>query len=194
MERAKYLCPAKSLSINERQTIALQAIRHNQEITELAVEKQVSRDFIYTQKNKALQAIDQAFQSANDSDVLFYLPITKKWIASFILCLILHCRACHRGIYKLFLDAFDYDISLGTIHNIVQEATVTANNINTKVDLKAVTLAAHDELFHHDKPILSGIDIPTLYCYLLAKENSRDGDTWAIHLLDLQKQKLAPPT
>ena len=56
----------------------MQAIRHNQEITELAAEKQLSRDFIYTQKNKALQTIDHAFQSVNDSDVLFYLPITKK--------------------------------------------------------------------------------------------------------------------
>lgn len=167
-------------------------MRRDQNITKLATENQVSRDFIYTQKNKALQAIDNAFQSANDNDVLFYLPITKKWIISFILCLILHCRACHRGIYKLFKDAFDYEISLGTIHNIVQDAAVTAKNINDKQDLKAVTIAAHDELFHHDKPILSGIDIPTLYCYLLAKEDSRDGDTWAIHLLDLQKQKFKP--
>ena len=192
MERIKYLHPAKSLSISERQTIALQAIRHDQQITELAAEKQVSRDFIYAQKNKALQAIDNKFQSANDSDVLFYLPITKKWISSFIICLILHCRACHRGIYKLFLDAFDFDISLGAIHNIAEEAAVTAKNINTNEDLKAITLAAHDELFHHDKPILSGVDIPTLYCHLLKKESRRDGETWAINLLDLKKQQFKP--
>ncbi len=170
MESAKYLRPAKSLSINERHTIALQAMRHDLKITELATEKQVSRDFVYAQKNKALAAIDTAFQPANDSDVLFYLPITKKWIVSFILCLILHCRACHRGIYKVFQDAFDYDMSLGTIHNIVQDAAVTAKNINNKQDLKAVTLAAHDELFHNDKPILTGIDIPTLYCYMLDRK------------------------
>ena len=192
MECAKYLYPAKNLSINERQTIAIKAIRHNEKITELAAEKQVSRDFIYAQKNKALLAIDDAFKSATDNDVLFYLPITKKWIISFILCLILHCRATHRGIYKLFKDAFDYDISLGTIHNIAQTIATTAKNINAKQDLKSITIAAHDELFHKNKPILSGIDIPTLYCHLLSKEDSRDGDTWAINLLDLQKQRFKP--
>ena len=54
MEYAKHLCcPAKDLSINERHTIAIKAIRHDQKITEFAAEKQVSRDFIYAQKNKA---------------------------------------------------------------------------------------------------------------------------------------------
>jgi hypothetical protein len=72
MENAKYIYPAKNISINERQTIALQAIRHDQKITFLTNEKQVSRDFVYAQKNKALQAIDNAFKLANDSKVLFY--------------------------------------------------------------------------------------------------------------------------
>lgn len=94
MEGAAYLCPAKNLSTNERLQIALQAIRHDQQITSIANKKQVSRDFVYAQKNKALAAIDTAFQPANHDDVLFYLPVTKKWIISFILCLVLHCRAC----------------------------------------------------------------------------------------------------
>lgn len=192
MECIKYLSPAKSISINERQTIALQAIRHKKKITEIAFEKQVSRDFVYAQKNKALQSIDNAFQAANDADVLFYLPVTKKWLIGFILCLILHCRASYRGIHKLFYDAFDYDISIGTIHNVVQTAAITAKNINTKQDLSAITIAAHDELFHHNDPILTGIDIPSLYCHLLSKEDHRDGETWAINILDLKKQKFNP--
>jgi hypothetical protein len=61
--------------MNERQQIALQAIRHNEQITEIASNKQVSRDFVYTQKNKALLAINNAFQPTNNSDVLFYLSV-----------------------------------------------------------------------------------------------------------------------
>ena len=186
------LCSAKNMSTINRQTIALQAIRHEDKITDIAAENQVSRDFIYRQKNKAIKGIELAFQSANDSDVLFYLPVTKAWIISFVLCLILHCRASYRGIYKLFADAFDFDISIGTIHNIMQAAAATAKDLNTQQDLSSITIAAHDEVFHKNKPILTGIDIPTLYCHLLSKEDRRDGDTWAINLLDLQKQKFNP--
>jgi hypothetical protein len=90
------------------------------------------------------------------------------------------------------VDVFDFDISLGTIHNIVQTAAVTAKELSVKQDLKAITIVAHDESFHNDKPILTGIDIPSLYCHLLSKEDHRNGDTWAINLLDLQKQKFKP--
>jgi transposase len=47
-------------------------------------------------------------------------------------------------------------------------------------------------LFHHNKPILSGIDSRTLYCYLLASENRRDEETWAIHLLETKSKGLNP--
>lgn len=185
-------CAAKNLTLAARKVIALQAITNNKKITEIAEVNQVSRNFVYSLKDQALQGIDEAFQVANDNDVLFYLPVTKKWLIAFILCLILHCKACYRGIYKLLTDSFDYNISIGTIHNIAQTAAVTAKNINKEEDLKTVTLAAPDELFYNDKPILTGVDIPTLYCYLLSKEKNRDADTWAINLLDLQKQKFNP--
>lgn len=185
-------CAAKNINLANRKAIALQVITNNQKITEIAKTNQVSRNFVYAQKNKAVQGIDNAFLAANDNDVLFYLPVTKKWIISFVLCLILHCRASYRGIHKLFADAFDYDISIGTIHTIMQAAATNAKTINTQQDLSAITIAAHDELFHKNKPILTGIDIPTLYCHLLSKEERRDGDTWAINLLDLQKQQFKP--
>jgi hypothetical protein len=185
-------CSAKNISIDTRKIIALQAIQKKEKIINIAANNQVSRDFVYAQKNKAINAVDIAFQAVNDNDVLFYLPITKKWLVSFILCLMLHCRACYRGISKLLVDAFDYNISIATIHNIVTAAATTAKNINIKQDLTGLTVAAHDELFHHDKPILTGVDIPTLYCHLLSKEDSRDGDTWAINLLDLEKQNFNP--
>jgi hypothetical protein len=40
--------------------------------------------------------------------------------------------------------------------------------------------------------VLAGIDVASTYCYLLAPEAHRDGDAWAIHLLDLRQQGLAP--
>jgi hypothetical protein len=50
----------------------------------------------------------------------------------------------------------------------------------------------HDELFQGSQPVLTGIDAASTHCYLLTAEDHRDGDTWAIHLLDLQARGLKP--
>ena len=51
---------------------------------------------------------------------------------------------------------------------------------------------ANDELFQSGKPVLVGVDQHSLYCYLLAAEEHRDAETWAIHLWDLEQQGLHP--
>jgi len=38
--------------------------------------------------------------------------------------------------------------------------------------------------------VLAGIDAASTYCYLLAAEDHRDGDTWAVQLLDLKARGL----
>lgn len=185
---------AKLITHNDRKNIALKVISNKKTITDAANENNVSRKFVHGLKNTALNAVDQSFlpEIKNDDRVLFYLPITKKWLQQFILCLLLHCRCSFRGITKVLSDVFDYDISIGTIHNISNEATQKAKAINAAQDLSHVTLGAHDEIFHRNKPILAGVDIPSLYCYLLSEERHRDTDTWAIHLWDLEKQGLKP--
>jgi len=58
--------------------------------------------------------------------------------------------------------------------------------------LSTIEITANDELFHHNKPILSGVDTRSMYCYLLAAEDHRDEETWAIHLWDAQAKGLNP--
>lgn len=53
-------------------------------------------------------------------------------------------------------------MSYGSIHNIVSGAKVKAKAINENQDLKNIRLAAQDEMFHYNKPILTGVDIPSL--------------------------------
>ena len=108
------------------------------------------------------------------------------------ICLVLHERTSFRNIKSLIKDCFDYDISVGSIHNIFNSTQLSATKINDNQDLSSVKLAAHDEIFHHNKPVLAGVDIPSLYCYLLSSEDQRDGDTWAIHFMDLQQQRFKP--
>ena len=184
---------AKQINQPERKTIALEAIKHDINITELADAKQVSRKFIYKQKSKAMEGIRKAFSEPKDNpDVLFYLPVTKEWLYQFILSLMMHCKACYRGISKTLKDCFDYSVSIGTIHNVMDAAATLAEEINLSESLSDIKLAAHDEIFHLNQPILSGVDIHSLYNHLLSLESSRDGDTWAINLWGLESSGFNP--
>ena len=151
------LYKAQQLNSIQRQTLALQTLRYNKSIAELSRTNKVSRKFLYQQKHKATEASNDAF-AKNDDNVIFYLPITKIWLMSFILCLLLHCRSSIRGVQKLLSDMFDYSMSVGSIVNHVNTATQIAKSINVKQDLSYIHIAAADELYHQNKPILSGID------------------------------------
>ena len=184
---------AKTINNEERKRLTLDVIKGKQSITDASNENNVSRKFIHKLKNKALDAIDECFaEDIDDKEVLYYVPVTMAWVKQFVLCLLLHGYSSYRGIMKILEDILDFSISLGTISNIVNEATKKAKIINLEQDLQHVNLAANDELFHNNKPILCGVDIKSLYCYLLTAEDSRDQETWAIHLWDLKAHGYNP--
>ena len=185
---------ATKLNFTERKALAIKAIQRKQPISQIAKNNKVSRKFIYHQHAKAIHAVNDAFETQNEpvEKIIFSLPVTARWLCQLILCLVLHCRGNYRGIQKTLRDAFDYDMSIGKIHNIILDAKIKAHKINMHQDLSSIKLAAQDELFHHNKPAIAGVDIPSLYCYLLSYEDHRDADTWGIHLLDLQKQGFNP--
>ena len=185
---------AKQLSSSQRKQLALDAMNDSSSITDLANNNHVSRKFVYQQKDKANAAVNDAFDltAKEDDKVLFNLPVTSSWLRQLTLCLVLHCRANHRGVQKVLRDALDHDLSYGSICNVIDAAKVTAKDVNGKQRLNNITLAAQDEVFHYNRPVLTGVDIHSLYCYLLQQEDKRDFDTWGTHLLDLKNQGLNP--
>ena len=175
---------AHALDGEHRQQLAVQALARTEPVRELAARHGVSRKFVYHQADKGAQALEQAFQSprSNDEEVLFYLPVTRAWLQQVVLGLLLLCHSSFRGVISFFRDLLDQPIALGTVHGIVQEAVVEARRINAGQDLSGVRAGSHDELFQGRKPVLAGIDLDSLYCYLLASEGQRDAETWAIYL------------
>jgi len=127
---------AKQLDANQKKRLALQSMKQSETITRIAKDHQVSRKFIYQQKNKATQAVNDLFEPPRKTtdNVFFYLPVTWTWLCQLILCLVLHCRASHRGI-----------------QNMVNDAKVKVKAINAKQDLTNIKLAAQDEMFHYNK-------------------------------------------
>ena len=185
---------AKTLNGEKRQELALKVLRQTEPVSDLSRSNQVSRKFLYHQAEKAKQAINEAFDNAEETEgeVLFYLPVTKQWIRQLVLGLVLIGYSSYRGVVELLRDLFDYPISIGTVYNILQQSIDEVKAVHEQEDLSPVKIGAHDEIFQAGKPVLAGVDAYSTYCYLLTLEDSRDADTWAIRLLELQDQGLYP--
>ncbi|MBE9061402.1 hypothetical protein IQ256_10510 [cf. Phormidesmis sp. LEGE 11477] len=184
---------AASLSPDIRQDIGIQVLARTEPISHIASMHQVSRKFVYQQGDKAQQALDETFApSKGDDDVLFHLPVTKNWLFQLILGLVLICHSSYRGVVELLRDLFDTSISIGTVHNRLQETAEQAAEINQSQDLAGITVGLQDEIFQSDKPVLVGVDAASTYCYLLKCVDHRDEDTWGYHLLDVMSQGFNP--
>lgn len=183
-KKTSFSCPAKQLTNKARQSLAEKAISGSESISQLAKESKTSRQFVYQQKKKAQSGIDQAFSEGNPSDVLFTIPVTRAWLTQVVLVLVLVCHAPFRGVIVFFRDVFDKNISLGTIHTLVQAAIGTAQDLQKEEDLSPIIAAANDEIFQGNQPVLAGVCLDSTYTYLLAKANHRDATTWGVHLLD----------
>ena len=182
---------AQSLSPPQRQVLATQVLARAQPVSQLARDNGVSRKFLYQQADKAQDALDDAFDTPkDDSEILFWLPVTRAWLRQLVLALTLICHASYRGVVEVFRDLLDTSISVGSIHNIVREGVTAARSVNAQEDLSAITIGAHDEIFQSRQPILVGCDVGSTYCYLLSQEEARDKTTWGVHLLDLEEKGL----
>lgn len=176
-----------------RQQLAERALA-GQSVSALAEQFQVSRKFVYRQLHQAQDALDRAFAPppTDDRAVLFSLPVTKDWLRQLVLGLVLICHSSLRGVIELLADLFDYPLSLGSVHNILQQAVAGARAVNGRADLSGIRIGAHDEIFQDRQPVLVGADVASTYCYLLSLEDHRDADTWGVRLLELADRGFQP--
>jgi hypothetical protein len=186
-------CAAHALSPSDRQALAVKALTEEGSVSELSRQHKVSRKFVAQQRDKATDALEEAFApDVADEEVLFYLPVTKHWLRQVVLCLMLIGHASMRGVVEFFAAVFDHPIGLGTVHNIMTESVMSAREVSSREELSTIREGAHDEIFQSRHPILVGCDVHSTYCYLLVEEANRDGTTWGVHLLDLAEKGLHP--
>jgi hypothetical protein len=145
--------PAQALDPSQRAGLAGQALAGTQPIAHLAARHDVSRQFVYPQADKAQQALDHAFDPAPQGRrTLLHLPVTKAWLQQLTPGLVLICHSLVRGAHQLLRDVFDYDLSVGAIHDIVHRAAPPARARNDRQGLSAVRVGAHDEIFQAGRP------------------------------------------
>jgi hypothetical protein len=186
-------CPAKLLDAQQRQNLAVHALAGTQSIVQLAADHDVSRKFVYAQADKGEQALQEVFApaAAPDDQVLFTIPVTKRWLRRFIVALLMIGHCSYRGVVELLRDIFDYSMSVERVHAIAHEAMDQARGL-PKMPLSRVRIGAHDEIFQNRLPVLVGVDVASTYCYLLSLEEHRDGPTWGVRLLELCDRGFAP--
>ena len=110
-----------------------------QTLTAIASREGVSRKFLYQQQQKGNEALELGFnEPKDDSDILYWLPVTKNWIFQVILALIFICHSSYRGVVEFLRDIFDYPISVATVHNRVNSVVEKALKINKSQDLSGV--------------------------------------------------------
>ena len=184
---------AASLPPATRQRLAVEMISKTEPVSHLADKHEVSRKFLYQQKEKATEALEKAFAlPSRESEVLYYLPVTHAWLYQLIVSLVLICHASYRGVVELLRDVFDWSISASTVHNRVQEASQQAEALNRSEELSGIRVGLNDEIFQAGQPVLAGVCARSTYCYLLVAAEHRDGETWGWHLLEASERCLSP--
>jgi hypothetical protein len=165
-----------------------------QPIAHLAQQHDVRRKFVYQRADQAEHARADAFapQPPSADAVLFYLPVTERWLKRLLLALLLLCHSSYRGVYERLRDVLHCPRALGYLPSVAHAAMDRARAANACQDLSAVRIGAHDEIFQATQPVLVGVAVDSTYCYLLSLETQRDGVTWGVRLLDLQVHGFAP--
>lgn len=184
---------AARLEPKQRQKLALKVLSRKEAISGIAEEEGVSRKFLYQQGDLAKKALNTAFEKPEkDNEVIYHLPVTQKWLFQLILGLILICHSSYRGVVDLLRDLFDYPISVGTIKNRRTEAVEKALSLNQSQDLSSIKVGLLDEIFQGNRPVLTGVDANSTYCFLLEEVEQRDENTWGYYLLEAGEQGLNP--
>lgn len=169
----------RRLSPECKKSIGLQALSGNN-VSHVAQLNQVCRNTVYSQKLRALEAMNDAFREpATGDQLLFNLPVTKDFIHQMVLGILLTCKASYRDVQMFLHDVFDTDISIGTIANILNDACHKAAEINISYRLDTIEQSASDEIYHRNKPHLAVVDIHSRFCTSLSLEDCRDEETWA---------------
>src|SRR5262249_21118223 len=116
--------PALAMTAQQRIRPALDPLDERCCPPRLADQHHVSRKFVYQQRDKAIAALDRAFQPQDrpDAEALFHLPVTDSWLRQFVLVAVLVGHSSLRGAQEMLDCLLDLPASLGWVHSVVKDA------------------------------------------------------------------------
>jgi hypothetical protein len=182
---------ARGMGPAQRQELSLAALCGAAPVSRLAAQRGVSRKFVKEQREKARVALEEAFAPRVGPDqVLFELPVTRRWLERFVLGAVLIGHASDRDVQELWKALLEQaPPSVGSIHNLLYRYADQAAAHNAQEPLSGIEVAGFDEIYQANRPTLVGVDLASTYCFLLQGEAACDGDTWGYHLLELSEKR-----
>lgn len=118
------------------------------------------------------------------------IKVTPERLARTVLTTSLPAKAAIRPLQHVLAEAFDQTRSIGWISQLLTTAGHKAGDILQEVDTTplGVVIAARDETFFQDHPLLLVIDPVSTVILLAQVTTDRQADTWGAALLMAQEQ------
>lgn len=180
----------------------LRAIGQYGRMSEIARDLDVDRRRLYEVREEAREALARTFDVADgeaqalqeaagdppEDEVLFYLPVTVRFLKRVIIALRVVTPASIRDIVALLVTLFGQAgaWSYGKVQMVLNEAGERAAEFSRGVDLSPIQGVVVDEMFSQNRPVLAGLDIATQYLFLAEVRDSRTGEDWREVLQELQ--------
>lgn len=157
--------------------------------TELAEKYEVSRTLLYHLRDRAEKSLLKAFlpQKPGPKPEVQELTIDRDFIRLGITVLSM-LKGSIRDIQLGLELLFDVSCSVGYISETLQEVGAAAAVYNESLRIPLPMLGELDETFQGRKPCLTIVDGRSFVVLNLSAEERRDGTTWGVTLLDLQKR------
>ena len=165
-------------------------------VTDLANRHGISRQQVYKNRDQAHDALAEAFAPPpNPAPGGFTITVADADLERAVIAMRLEMPGSIRDIVEVLPLLYGKRWSYGKVQGVLAEAERRADERNRAVDLAAIQSVALDEMFAHQQPVFSGIDLDSGLLFSLELCPSRTGAEW-FEVLDQLRldQKLYPST
>jgi hypothetical protein len=181
------------LDLSTRIDIALQMLDPSRPwglVTDLAKQYQVSRKFLYQQRDRAISGLMStlAAEPPGPKATSPVLTVDTEHLQKSIVTMAAVVPASIRGIQTCLEYVLDTHRSIGYISQTLQQAGEAASQQNRQLAFPQPVLGEADEIFQGRNPCLTVVDARSFAILQLSPQSQRDGVTWGVSFLDLQEQ------
>jgi hypothetical protein len=162
-------------------------------VTELARRHRISRQHASHLVNTARRTLTDTLQAhpPGRPPRTTVVAVTPERLEEAVLMLSVDGKASLEGTQACIEALLDRHVAIGRLSAIRQRTAERARRVLTTCSMPGAGVhLLCDELYDHGRPILAAMEDEHLAVLLASREEEADGDTWGVHLLDLQQRGL----
>jgi hypothetical protein len=161
--------------------------------TDLAKEYEVSRKFLYQQRDKVRNSLLSALaaQPPGPKPESVMLMVDREHLQRSIVTLATAVPASIWGIQVCLEEVLGTRRSTGFISQTLKQAGEAASQQNRLLTLPQPVLGEADEIFQGRHPCLTVVDGHSFAVIYLSPQGKRDAVTWGVSFLELQEQGIS---